>query len=187
MRRPLAAVLLASVLAAQATAQEQPPPSPILTIERDRLFQDSAYGRAVEARLDQRARELQAENRRIDAELEAEEKSLTDRRAGLPPDEFRALAETFDAKVERIRAEQEVKGRTLTQERDAERQKVIEAAVPVLADLMARKGAVAILDKSSVFLAFDRNDVTDEAIAEIDRVLGSGPVPGPAPEGAPPP
>jgi Skp family chaperone for outer membrane proteins len=165
----------------QAQAPTEASPSPLLTIQRERLFTDTAYGKAVQVRLDEAAQALQTENRRIDADLEAEEKALTEKRATLPPEEFRKLAENFDIKVEGIRQAQEVKGRSLSAERDVEQKRVLETALPILAALMAEKGAVAILDKDVVFLAFDRNDVTDEAIRRIDAELGSGPEPVPAP------
>ncbi len=177
-RGAAAAIALATLLhsPAQLWAQEVPSlqAGTILTIEPDRLIAGTKYGQAVQSRLDAVAAALQAENRQIDADLETEEVALTARRGTVPAAEFRVLAEAFDAKVEGIRSTQEGKGRTLTQSREAERQKVLQAAVPILAELMAQKGAVAILDKSSVFLSFDRNDVTDEAIAKLDAALGDG-------------
>jgi len=177
LRGRLARLTLAALIAAGPLfAQTEPvvEPSPLLTIKRERLFTDTLYGKAVLLRLDEAARLLQAENRRIDADLEAEEKALTGRRESLPAAEFRGLAEAFDAKVESIRTAQDAKGKTLAQLREAERQKVLEVAIPILAELMAEKQAVAILDKEAVFLAFDRNDVTDEAIRRLDDVLGDG-------------
>jgi Skp family chaperone for outer membrane proteins len=186
-------IILAAMLAAApgARAQESPapPPAAVLTIEPDRLFADTMYGRAVLARLEEQAEVLQAENRRIEAELETEEKNLTERRDVLPAAEFRILAEAFDAKVEAIRTAQDAKVRRLAQEREAERKKVLEAAVPILVDLMAERGASAILDKSAVLVAFDRNNITAEAISRVDAVLGAGPATpteDPAAPGTPP-
>lgn len=164
------------ILTSASLAQEVPPvPSgTILTIEPDRLISDTAYGQALQGRLDTAAAALLAENRQIDADLELEEVALTARRDSLPATEFRALAEAFDTKVEKIRSEQEGKGRALSQTRELERQKVLQAAVPILAELMVQRGAVAILDKASVFVAFDRADVTNDAIARLNAVLGDG-------------
>lgn len=183
---------LALAWGGSAVAQNTPTPAPVLTIEQERLFTDTQYGRAVQARIETSALALQAENRRIDDALEAEEKALTERRVSLPPEEFRPLAEVFDAKVEGIRAAQEAKGRALSAERDRERQKVLEAALPILTGLMQEMGAVAILRKETVFLSFERNDVTDAAIQRIDQLLGDGstpvaPTPPQVPENPPAP
>ena len=97
----------------------------------------------------------------------------------MPAEDFRALAQAFDAKVEKLRSEQDAKGRVLTETREAERQKILQAAVPVLAELLEKNGGDVILDKNAVILSFDRNDVTDAAIAAIDAALGDGTVPAP--------
>ncbi|MDZ4095802.1 MAG: OmpH family outer membrane protein [Paracoccaceae bacterium] len=165
---------LAAMLAGVATAQQSASPSPVLTIAQDRLFSGSAYGRALQDSIDAQSRALQAENRKIEADLEAEEQALTKRRNSLENAEFRALADAFDAKVEGIRAAQEAKARSLNNLRDQEQKRFFETAIPILAELMTDMGAMVILDKSAIVLSFDRIDVTDAAIARIDSILGDG-------------
>jgi Skp family chaperone for outer membrane proteins len=145
--------------------------SPVLTLDQDRLFAESAFGRASLERDRAAAGELEAENGRIEAELIAEEQDLTARRAELPPEEFSALAAAFDEKVERIRSEQDSKARDLGRARDEDRQAFLRAIVPVLGEVMREQGAVAILDKSTVILSLTVIDITDEAIAKVDAVL----------------
>ena len=161
--------------AALVEAQVGAPLSPLLVIEPDRLFAGTRYGRAVQARLKAQGDALEAENRRIEANLEAEEKRLTDRRPNLPPEEFRALAEEFDQKVEGIRNAQDAKARALNLEADTARETFFATALPALAGLMQERGAVAILDRKAVLASFDVIDVTDAAITRIDVVLGEGP------------
>ena len=148
----------------------------LLVLDQDRLFAESAFGKASLAREQEAVRALEAENKQIEAALIAEEQSLTTRRASLAADEFAGLADAFDTKVERIRNEQDTKARDLALLREQERQAFLRAVVPVLADLMGDKGAVAILEKSTVILSLTAIDVTDEAIARIDAVLTLGPV-----------
>lgn len=161
----------------------------VVTLDRDRLFEESLMGRAVLARIEAESADLAAENRRLEAALEAEERSLTDRRATLPPEEFQLLAREFDTRVEELRVAQEAKGRALTRSGDAQQGQFFAAAVPVLAGLMQDRGAVAIIDRSAVLLGFDSIDITAEAIARLDAELGDGstlPAPPPAPEDAGP-
>lgn len=185
----LAAALLAPlpVPAAAQTAPAAPSvqPSPVLTLDQDRLFQASAYGQRVAREIDAAATALTAENREIEAQLATEEKDLTTRRAAMTAAEFRPLADAFDAKVVAIRGAQEGKLVALNGRRDLERQAFYQAAAPVLGDLVRDAGAVAILDARAVFLSADRIDVTDEAIVRVDRLLGAGPLP--TAEPAPPP
>lgn len=163
--------------------------SPILTLERERLFSGSRFGQRVNAQIEEASRALAAENRQIEADLTAEERSLTDRRASLPPEEFRTLANAFDAKVEGIRRTQDAKARALARTREEEQQKFLQAAVPILGQMTADLGAFAILDRGAVILSFDVIDITDEAIARIDAELGDGSAadasPAPAAPGAP--
>ncbi|MGR3756942.1 MAG: OmpH family outer membrane protein [Tranquillimonas sp.] len=149
-------------------------PSPILTIDQDRLFADSAWGRRVLAEIERRSAALAAENRRIEAALVAEERALTDRRGKLPPEQFRQQAAAFDEKVQRLRNEQDGKTRAIAQMRDSERQAFFGHIEGVLSNVVRQRGAVAILDRRAVFLSADAIDVTDESIAGIDAALGDG-------------
>ena len=77
--------------------------SPILTIESERFFAQSAFGQRVAREIEEEGAILAKENRKIEADLTAEEKALTDKRAGMDPEAFRALADTFDEKVQTMR------------------------------------------------------------------------------------
>jgi Skp family chaperone for outer membrane proteins len=190
MRRGRALFVAAALaLAAGAAPAQDPPAGPataILTLDQDRLFAASAFGRQSLASVEAEAQALQAENRGIEAALEAEERQLTERRAAMAPEEFRAAADAFDEKVKGIRAAQTAKARDLAQQRDLARQRFFEAAAPVLAGLMTERGAVAILDRSAIILSFDRVDITDLAIERVDAVL-AGAAGQAAPEAAPDP
>lgn len=166
-----------------AVAQETALPIAVLTVDPDRMFAESRFGKASIARLEAEQTDLLAENKKLEAALEAEEKDLTDRRPGLPPAEFRQLADAFDKKAEEIRSARLAKSRNLTATRDDDRQKFLTAIVPILGDMMGDMGAVVLLDKKTVFISFDRVDVTDRAIALIDAALDDNlqPIPAPSP------
>jgi Skp family chaperone for outer membrane proteins len=170
-----------------ALAQNLPTQSAVLTVDPERLFADSRFGKAAVARLEAAQAELLAENKKLETALEAEEKDLTERRPTLPPEEFRRLADAFNAKAEEIRAARLAKSRSLTTLRDDDRQKFLTAVVPILGDLMGEMGALVILDKKTVFLSFERIDVTDRAIARIDTLLDDNLSPRTAPAPTPPP
>lgn len=190
----LATLALVACLCGGAQAQDQTPatplPSAVLTLDRDRLFAETLFGKAVEARIKAESDALVAENLRLETALEAEERDLTDRRALLPAEEFKRLAAAFDTKAEQIRAAQAAKSRAIAARRDSEQQRFLEAAVPVLGALMRERGAAAIFDKNLIVLSLRGIDITDAAIARIDEVLGSGDAPAPdpaAPTGTPAP
>ena len=169
----LACLCLAMALPGLALAQTPAPPQ-ILTLDQDHLYAASKFGKALEAQALASTQLLAAENRKIEADLAAEEAALTDQRATVTPAAFQTLADAFDAKVEKIRADQEAKATALKTEREARRKQFFDAAVPVLADLMRQSGAYAILNHDAVVLSFDSIDVTDRAITALDAKLGDG-------------
>lgn len=167
------AVVAGRAAGQQTQALELPPP--VLTVDGERLFSGSAFGRRVAAEVEQAARDLAAENREIEAALRAEESDLTTRRATLAPEEFRALANAFDEKVQRIRAEQDDKERAITQMRDKGREELLGRIAPILSDIVRERGSLVVLDRRDVFLSADSIDITDEAIRRIDAAMGDEP------------
>lgn len=148
--------------------------SPILTIDSDRLFVESAFGQRVVAEIEGQSNQLAQENRQIEADLEAEERELTELRADMGAEEFRALADAFDEKVQETRTTQAAKGRALTAQLDKEREVFLTAAAPVLERLMREADAAVILERRSVFVSASAIEITDAAIALLDETLGSG-------------
>ena len=148
--------------------------SPVLTIDSDRLFRESAFGARVAAEAEARLTELGAQNRKIEADLEAEEKALTIQRATLLPEAFRDLADAFDKKVQETRSAQVAKGRAINEDLDRERDVFLNAAAPVLQRLMQDAGAAVILEKRSVFVSASAIEITEDAIALLDETIGSG-------------
>ena len=59
-----------------------------------------------------------------------------------------------------------------------------DVANQVLAEVMAERGALAILDESAIVLGFREIDITADAVARMDALVGDGsalPEPAPAP------
>lgn len=175
MARFLAALALALAAATAAPAQQDGlQASPILTIESERFFSQSLFGRRVAEDIEAAAEALAEENRRIEAELTAEEQDLTQRRDTMSPAAFREEADAFDARVQQIRREQDAKTRDVNRRGDAARRSFLNAARPVLAQLMAERGAGIVMERRSVFLSAQAIDITDEAIAAMDASIGRG-------------
>ncbi len=174
-RRAFLALLagVAAIPPALGRAQEATPQA-VLTLDQERLFAGSRFGRRVLAAHDEARRALLAENRTLEAQLEAEERDLTARRPGLAPSEFRRLADAFDVRAEDIRARQGAKEQVLRQELGAEQQRFFAAARPVLEQLARDRGAAVIVVPQVILVAVAPIDITDAAIARLDEVLGDG-------------
>lgn len=167
--RGLGAAVILAALPGAALAE-----GGLIIVDQEAMFLQSAFGKRIRAELEEASRALSAENRQIEAELTAEERGLTDRRSTIPIEEFRREAAAFDAKVVRIRTEREAKGRDLNRRADQERKRFLEAALPVLEQLVQERGALAVLDSRTVLLSSQSVNVTDEVIARLDATLGDG-------------
>lgn len=158
------------------------PVSAILTIDQNRLYAASAWGRRAQAQLEAEGGQIAAENERLTQLLSSEEAALTDRRAALPPDEFRRLAEAFDLRATRIRRERAQAVQELNDWADADRAAFFRAALPHMGDLMAERGAVAVLDYRTVFVSLETIDITEALTDRLDREIGDGAGAVPLPE-----
>lgn len=159
---------------ADPAATRAPVQSPILTIDSDRVFLESEFGRRVAAEIEEQGTALSIENRQIEADLEAEEQELTLKRAAMTPEAFRSLADDFDEKVQTIRRAQAAKSRALNALLDEEREVFLTAAGPVLERLMRSAGAGVILERRSVFVSASAIEITDAAIDLLNETIGSG-------------
>ena len=190
MRRLLSGVaLVVGLVQAPATfAQTQPSDtaevqaSAVLTVDSDLLYSQSLFGLRVSQELAAEEAVLLAENRRIQAELTAEERELTNQRESMDPKAFRAIADAFDARVVQIRGEQEQKSINIELRRKREEEAFIRAASPVLTDLMREAGALVILERRDVLLSDPAIDITPIAIKRLNQVLGDGRSPSDEPE-----
>lgn len=145
--------------------------SEILVVDPERLFSQTRLGQSFVAQLQLERDELIARNRRIEAELEAEEQALTEKRDETSPEEFREMADAFDAKVQEIRRESERRVRDLERNRERAPVDFMREVEPVLVDIMRAAGGVVVMDARNVLLRADVIDITDVAIARIDATL----------------
>ncbi|MBK4216970.1 OmpH family outer membrane protein [Paracoccus caeni] len=164
--------------------------SEIVTIDQEMLFTNSIWGKRTQARLDEEGQRLEAENERLVTQLSNEEAQLTEERATLDPAEFRRRAEAFDVRAtqvrrERLQAVQDVNGWAA-----ADRAAFYRAALPLMGEVMRERGAVAVLDRRTVFVSLEAIDITNDLAALLDERLGDGDgvvpfVPGQSNGGAP--
>ncbi|ETX16629.1 outer membrane chaperone Skp (OmpH) [Roseivivax halodurans JCM 10272] len=166
-------------------------PGAILTVEIERLLQESAYGQRVLLEIEKEGRAIAAESERIAEELRREEEELTERRDGMEPEAFREAADAFNAKVQELRARQDQKAQEFGLRTEQARRQIIAAARPILQSIMEDAGGAVLVERRQTLLSADGADITDAAIAELDAEIGDGsdltlPDPGPADEDAMP-
>lgn len=172
-------------LAGQGAAQELPSVSDlslpravpgILTLDWEVLYDNSAWGQRVSGELSQASQDLNAENNRIADDLVAEERRLTERRASMTPEAFKAEASAFDKRATGIRAAQKAKAQALQAQLEQERQAFVQAVLPVLDELLLQRGASVVLDRRVIIRGLSNIDVTDDLILLVNDRIGSGKV-----------
>ncbi len=148
--------------------------SPVLTLDTDRLLAETQFGQRITEDIRLRTEAFAAENEALRIQLTEEERSLTERRPTMEVEEFREAADSFDQRVQQIRAEQDAKERALESAIAQGQRDFLTAVRPVLAGLMVESGAAVILERRDVFLSAALVDITDEAVRAIDDELGDG-------------
>jgi Skp family chaperone for outer membrane proteins len=159
--------------------------SEILVLDPERLFSQTELGERMTAEYQAARESLSNRNRRLEAELEAEEQALTEQRETLSPEAFRELADEFDAKVQRIRRESDTAVRNLERRWELAPVSFMRRVEPVLVELMQDAGGAVVLDARSVLLRADVVDITDLAASRINAEIGKGPAPRPEQPPAP--
>lgn len=144
---------------------------PVATINQEKLFSNSLYGKSFIEKFQDDANALSLENRRIEKELSDEEISLTQKRKELPNEEFRELASIFNKKVEHIRRDQALKSAELNAANTQIRKLFFIQAKPIIVRLMQERGIQFILNEQAIFMSGNSGDITHEAIKRIDLVL----------------
>jgi len=179
----LSLLVLAGAFGARVVAQTAPasvterlnaPAGGIYTLNQDRLFSGSMFGRRVMKELAERQQALARENKKLEEQLKAEEKDLTVRRDSLDPKTFRKLADDFDKRVEKIRKDQARKVNALNSWVDGERKRFFKEASRLVPQFALEHGISVILDERTVVFAVRAADITPALIKRLDASLGNG-------------
>lgn len=144
------------------------------TLDQDRLLRESLLGQRIMAGIETERQALETENQQIVDQLAEEERALTEARTALSPEEFRARADAFDARVEEIRAEREQRNQAFQRHSQEEAQRFFDAAGPVVQQLMQEEGILALLAPETMIVHSDWLDLTDAVIARLDALTAAG-------------
>ena len=162
-------IFLLSLLAQPLLASEI---SGLFTVDMNKLFRSSEFGKNIISTNNKARQELQNENEELESKLLSEEKELSKQRKILSLDEFRPKALEFDKKVSIIRKAQGEKEEKLNNEVRKKELEFYKRIYPLLYELLLDQGGLVLIDQRNIIL-WDRSvDITDEAIKLINQVLG---------------
>ena len=148
--------------------------SVLFTVDMSKLLRSSDYGKNIIAVNNAARQNLQNENNNLEEKLLIEEKELSELRKTISIDEFRPKALEFDKKVTIIRKGQREKEENLNKKVRREESDFFKKIYPILYELLIERGGLVLIDQRNAILWDNSVDLTDDAIAVINRVLGSG-------------
>jgi Skp family chaperone for outer membrane proteins len=143
----------------------------ILYLNQNKVYSESNFGKNLEEMFRNESKKLKEQNRQLTKELEIEEQRLTNEREGMPLDEFKILAQSFNARVEKVRKEQKEKSDILKYKLEEERKYFFNAVYPLLLEFVSKTNATGILDSSVVIVGNSKLDVTNKVILIINDKL----------------
>jgi len=148
--------------------------SKLFTVDMTKLLRYSDYGKNIIAANNIARKKLQNENEKLEKKLLLEEKELSELRTTISIDEFRPKALEFDKKVTIIRKGQREKEENLNKKVRREEADFFKKIYPILYGLLIERGGLVLIDQRNAILWDNSVDLTDDAIAVINRVVGSG-------------
>ncbi|RDS81723.1 OmpH family outer membrane protein [Dyella monticola] len=179
MNRPLitlAAITLAGAPGPAAFAQSSnngPPMSgPVVSgvcfLSREAIFANAKVGKAATDRLKQLAAQAQSD---IDAErkpLDADVQSYRSQASSLTADQRQSREQALSERVQKVQADQTLRGRELEATREKAFNQIAQYAQPVISDAYRNKGCGVLLDRNMVLGGNMTNDLTPLVIQGLD-------------------
>ena len=144
------------------------------TIDDERLFRESLFGQRVAQEIEAASRALEAENDQLLEELTTRENELTELRADMTVEAFRAAANAFDMQAETVRRTQAEKRQRLVQFEESERRRFFGGTADVLQEVLDSVGGQVLIDARAVIIGVPGMDITEAAIAALDESIGDG-------------
>ncbi len=148
--------------------------SAVLTLDWERLYDNSLWGKRVQSEIEAASSALRKENDRIASQLEAEERKLTEERLTMPSDQFQQAADAFDKRATDIRKAQKAKADAIQRQLNQEHQTFVQTVVPLLDEVLKARGAVVVLDSRAIIRGLAQADITSELGARVDKEIGDG-------------
>ena len=163
-------LLFLSLVAQPLLGSEQ---SGLFTVDMNKLFRSSDFGKKIISANNKARLELQNENEELESKLLSEEKELSEQRKILSLEDFQPKALEFDKKVSIIRRQQNEKEENLKNKARKQESEFYKRIYPLLYEILLDRGGLVLVDQRNVILWDTSVDITDDAIRLINQVLGN--------------
>ncbi|GBD42710.1 hypothetical protein HRbin40_00165 [bacterium HR40] len=180
-RRALLALAPLFLLAASAVAQTLPP-AVVAVVDYQRLLRDARAAKSIRAQIEARQQRYQDQIRQEEQRLVEQERELTRQRGVLSTEAYAQKRSEFEQEAARVQRMVQELRRELDGVSAAAYGELRNAIIEVVGGLAKSRGFNLVLPSSAVLLFSPQLDLTEEALAALDRRLPEVKVPDRPPE-----
>lgn len=157
---------------AQPQAHELPPAgTPIVVADVIQILRDAAAVQSIRAQLEKQRAAYQAELQKQENELRNADQDLAKQRAILSPEAFAQRRRELEKRVSDAQQIVQDRRRALDTAFNTAMQKVNEAMVGVVSDIVQERNYQMVLTKTQVVIVQTQLDITSEVMRRLNRKL----------------
>ena len=173
----IGAAALVSLTASAAMAQSQGPANPgpvipgVCVYFNQQALAQSTVGQAVQARMEQLARDVQGEIAPYATQLQTEYQALQSGASTIPADQLNQRRQALQQRAQEAQQLEQTRDNELRYTLGEQRKKISEAIEPILVAVYQEKGCGILVDRESVFIMNPAMDVTPLVIQRLNTAL----------------
>lgn len=176
MKTVMALAVAAAVLlpAAHSYAQEAGP-IPVLVgiVDVQRVIASSAAGQSLQKQAEARRGQIQGDLVAKEKQLRGESDQLNAQRAQMAPADFQKAALALQEKLKAWRQDGEQKRRGFEKSYNDAQKLIFQTLQKVIGEIAVQRKLTLVLNKSVVIVSAQAWDITDSALAQLNKVLPS--------------
>ncbi|WEK59337.1 MAG: OmpH family outer membrane protein [Candidatus Brevundimonas phytovorans] len=173
----IGAAALVSLSASAAMAQAQGPANPgpaipgVCVYFNQQALAQSTVGQAVQARMEQLAKDVQGEIAPYATQLQTEYQALQQGASTIPADQLNQRRQALQQRAQEAQQLEQTRDGELRYTLAEQRKKISEAIEPILVAVYQEKGCGILVDRESVFIMNPAMDVTPLVIQRLNAAL----------------
>lgn len=173
---------VAPALAVAPVVGQALPPAVVAVIDYQRLLREAKAARSIRAQIEERRARYQEEISAEEQRLVQEERELARQRGVLSTEAYAQKRSAFEQEAARVQRMVQERRRELDAVSAAAYAELRNAIIEVVGGLAESRGFNLVLPSSAVLLFSPQLDLTEEALAALDRRLPEVQVPARPPE-----
>jgi outer membrane protein len=175
MRHFISALLMLGLAAStQPVRAAEPVSAPVvIVIDIHEIVQKSSAAVSIRKQLESTQKSYADEFAKKERDLRAAEQDLVQQRSVLSAEAFQQRRRDFETKVQDAQRDSAAKRRQLDQAVEENLQKIREQIIPIVNDLVKETKAQLVISKAAVVMVDKRWELTDEALARLNKKLPS--------------